>query len=29
LKEPLIRKMGEEWYQELCDIARDWRNRVV
>ena len=29
LKEPLIRKMGEEWYQELSDIARDWRNRVV
>jgi hypothetical protein len=29
LKEPLIRKMGEVWYQELCDIARDWRNRVV
>ena len=29
LKEPLIRKMGEEWYQELSDIARDWRNRVI
>jgi hypothetical protein len=21
LKEPLIRRFGEEWYQELCDVA--------
>ncbi len=24
LKEPLIRKMGEEWYQELEQVAVDW-----
>lgn len=24
LKEPLIRKMGEEWYQELEKVAEDW-----
>lgn len=24
LKEPLIRKMGEEWYQELEQVAEDW-----
>ena len=21
LKEPLIRRFGEAWYQELCDVA--------
>lgn len=24
LKEPLIRKFGEEWYEELCHIAGEW-----
>lgn len=24
LKEPLIRKFGEEWYAELCSTAREW-----
>ena len=23
LKEPLIRRFGEAWYQELCDVARE------
>lgn len=23
LKEPLIRKFGEDWYQELCDLVKD------
>ena len=27
LKEALIRKMGEDWYKELCDVAKDWNNR--
>ena len=22
LKEPLVRRFGEDWYQELCDVAR-------
>ena len=22
LKEPLIRRFGEEWYQELCEVAK-------
>ena len=22
LKEPLVRRFGEEWYQELCDVAQ-------
>lgn len=26
LKEPLIRKLGEEWYQELEQVAEDWQN---
>jgi hypothetical protein len=29
LKEPLIRRFGEEWYQALCEAAEnlpdDWR----
>lgn len=24
LKEPLIRKFGVEWYEELCKIAKEW-----
>ena len=24
LKEPLIRKFGEEWYEELENVAREW-----
>ena len=24
LKEPLIAKYGEEWYAELCEIAKQW-----
>lgn len=24
LKEPLIRKFGEEWYDELCHTAEEW-----
>ncbi|MDE6008990.1 MAG: DUF3109 family protein [Muribaculaceae bacterium] len=24
LKEPLIRKFGEEWYEELCRTAEEW-----
>lgn len=27
LKEAIIRKMGEEWYQELSEIAKDWSGR--
>ena len=26
LKEPLIRKMGEDWYQELEQVVEDWQN---
>lgn len=26
LKEPLIRKFGEEWYNELCLVADAWTN---
>ena len=24
LKEPLIRKFGEAWYEELCQVASEW-----
>lgn len=24
LKEPLIRKYGQEWYDELCEVAKQW-----
>lgn len=24
LKEPLVRKFGKEWYEELCDTAAEW-----
>ncbi len=27
LKEPLIRRFGESWYQELCDVADDLRRQ--
>ncbi|MBR1448969.1 MAG: DUF3109 family protein [Prevotella sp.] len=27
LKEPLIRRFGEAWYQELCDVADDLRRQ--
>jgi hypothetical protein len=27
LREAIIRKMGEEWYKELSEIAKDWSNR--
>ena len=28
LKEPLIRRFGEEWYNELCDVATQLRSEV-
>lgn len=28
LKEPLIRKMGEEWYKELEDVSKSWKAGV-
>lgn len=28
LKEPLIRRFGEKWYQELCDVATQLRSEV-
>ena len=28
LKEPLIRRFGEAWYQELCDVADELRSQV-
>jgi hypothetical protein len=27
LKDALIRKMGEAWYNELIQIAKDWNNQ--
>ena len=27
LKEPLIRKMGEEWYNELEEVSKDWKGK--
>lgn len=27
LKEPLVRKYGEEWYNELCEIAEQWEKQ--
>lgn len=27
LKEPLIRKFGEEWYQQLEKVAEEWENQ--
>ena len=27
LKEPLIRRFGEAWYQELCDVADELRSQ--
>ena len=26
LKEPLIRKFGEAWYRELCEVAEEWKH---
>ncbi len=28
LKDALIRKMGESWYNELLQVAKDWKNRT-
>ena len=27
LKEPLTRRFGEAWYQELCDVADELRSQ--
>jgi len=27
LREPLIRRFGREWYEELCTVARQWQKR--
>ena len=27
LKEPLIRKYGKEWYNELCEVAKQWEEQ--
>lgn len=27
LKEPLIRRFGQEWYDELCLTAQEWKNQ--
>ena len=27
LKEPLIRKYGKEWYDELCEVAKQWEEQ--
>jgi len=27
LKEPLVRRFGEQWYQELCDVASDLKQQ--
>lgn len=27
LKEPLIRRFGEEWYNELCLVAEEWKKQ--
>lgn len=29
LKEPLIRKMGAEWYEEFEHVAQDWENQKL
>ena len=28
LKEPLIRRFGQEWYDELCLVAEEWKKQV-
>jgi Fe-S-cluster containining protein len=27
LKGPLVRRFGEQWYQELCDVASDLKQQ--
>lgn len=27
LKGPLVRKYGEDWYNQLCEIAEEWKNQ--
>ena len=29
LKEPLIRRFGQEWYDELCLVADEWKKQAV
>jgi len=29
LKEPLIRRFGQEWYDELCLVAQEWERQVT
>ena len=29
LKEPLIRRFGEEWYNELCLTAEEWKKQCA
>ena len=29
LKEPLIRRFGEDWYKELCLTAEEWNKQMV
>ncbi len=29
LKEPLIVKFGNEWYNELCLVAKEWKNQQI
>ena len=29
LKEPLIRRFGQEWYDELCLVAEEWKKQAV
>lgn len=29
LKEPLIKRFGEEWYSELCDVADEFKRRGI
>ncbi|MBR1877382.1 MAG: DUF3109 family protein [Paludibacteraceae bacterium] len=28
LREPLIRRFGEEWYNELCLVAEEWKKQM-
>ena len=28
LREPLIRRFGEEWYNELCLVAQEWKKQM-
>jgi len=29
LREPLIRRFGKEWYNELCLVAQEWKKQIV